>query len=400
MGSTLPSSRRQRVLEHILHEGEAQASVLAEELGVSPITIRRDITALADNGLVERVHGGARRLEGTALRAEQVMTPGAPRHGSGSAHRSGGISPPWGAPGSVPRIAMIVPSLRYYWPSILRGATRAARELEVELVVQVSTSGATANLAVVDSLATDPGLDALIIAPEMRGGDSTSQLIDRLSSLSIPVVITERGIEGHGPNPRAFDTVRSDHSRGAASAVRHLVELGHSRLALAADPFSPTRPRVESGFERAVTAFQFDPEHIHQSILDTHGADAFAEIDVLLERCAAQETTGILIHSDVAATLFLQHAERRGWSIPRDLSVIAYDDELSEMTRPALTAVGPAKEELGARAVALALHRLREPESPIEYVQLLPRLTVRETSAAPRRGSPPPQVPRGSVETQ
>ncbi|WP_162801564.1 substrate-binding domain-containing protein [Brachybacterium saurashtrense] len=383
MSSTLPSSRRRRVLEHILHAGEAQVSALAGELGVSPITIRRDITALADDGLVERVHGGARRLDSASTGARTASASG-PAARAPAPVGAAGVDTSAASPGPRPRIAMVVPSLRYYWPAILSGASEAARALGVELLVQASTTGASANLAVVDGLAQDPQLDALIMAPEMRGGADTTQLLARLSALQIPVVITEREISGHGPAPHAFDTVRSDHSRGTASAVRHLVELGHTHLALATDPFSPTRPYVEDGFERAVEEFSLDPALVHRSILDTHGADPFAEIDVLLERCADHGTTAIIIHSDVAATLFLQHALRRGRSIPEDLSVVAYDDELSEVTRPALTAVGPAKRELGARAVALALQRLRHPEAPVEHVELLPALRVRETSAAPR----------------
>ena len=396
MPNSLPSSRRKRALELILRDGEAQVGVLAAQLGVSTITARRDIAALADEGLVERVHGGARRLEATGAHHGQYMTVGQFETGdSAPTDRAGATSRAPAPQKSMPRIAMVVPSLRYYWPSILRGATQAARELTADLAVQVSTSDAVANGAVVESLASDPSLDALIIAPEMRGCEATSRLMDRLGSLRIPVVIAERDVSGYGPAPYAFDAVRSDHSRGTAAAVRHLVGLGHSRVAMAADPYSPTRPHVEAGFDLSVAAFGLDREYAHQSILDTHGPGAFDEIDALLDRCAHLGTTGIVIHSDVAATLFLQHAERRGWSIPRDLSVVAYDDELSELTRPALTAVGPAKHELGARAVALALQRLRHPHAPIELVQLLPRLTIRETSAAPREGDPPRRAAAG-----
>lgn len=55
----LAKQRQKRILEHIRHSGGARVSDLVVELGVSDMTIRRDIEALAGDGLVTRVHGGA-----------------------------------------------------------------------------------------------------------------------------------------------------------------------------------------------------------------------------------------------------------------------------------------------------------------------------------------------------
>ncbi len=52
--------RRARILERIQRNGGASVSELAREYGVSPITVHRDLERLARDGLVERVHGGAR----------------------------------------------------------------------------------------------------------------------------------------------------------------------------------------------------------------------------------------------------------------------------------------------------------------------------------------------------
>ena len=60
-GSQLPPEiRRAQILEQIQREGGAALADLARDFSVSPITVHRDLEALARNGLVERVHGGAR----------------------------------------------------------------------------------------------------------------------------------------------------------------------------------------------------------------------------------------------------------------------------------------------------------------------------------------------------
>lgn len=59
-GNLLPAERRQRVFERVLARQTVAVTELAELFDVSPMTIRRDLQALEEQGLVESVHGGAR----------------------------------------------------------------------------------------------------------------------------------------------------------------------------------------------------------------------------------------------------------------------------------------------------------------------------------------------------
>jgi len=61
----LPAAiRRAQILERIRREGGASVAELARVHAVSSITVHRDLERLADEGLVERIHGGARALDG------------------------------------------------------------------------------------------------------------------------------------------------------------------------------------------------------------------------------------------------------------------------------------------------------------------------------------------------
>lgn len=60
----LGPERRERILQAVSDRGTVRVSDLAEEFDVSPMTVRRDIGSLAEEGLLERIHGGARRRGG------------------------------------------------------------------------------------------------------------------------------------------------------------------------------------------------------------------------------------------------------------------------------------------------------------------------------------------------
>ncbi len=59
-----PALRRAQILERVRRDGGASVADLARALDVSPITVHRDLELLARDGLLERVHGGARALPG------------------------------------------------------------------------------------------------------------------------------------------------------------------------------------------------------------------------------------------------------------------------------------------------------------------------------------------------
>ena len=94
-------------------------------------------------------------------------------------------------------------------------------------------------------------------------------------------------------------------------------------------------------------------------------------------------TSAMLIHSDPQALLVQQNALDRGWELPDDLSIIAYDDEVAESGAPPITALRPPKQHVGRRAVEVMLARLTEGSArPVERVQVVPTLYARESTVA------------------
>ena len=114
--------RRERLMDELRSHGSVGVREIAELVGVSELTIRRDINALALQGLVTRVHGGA------TLRSTFERSLGAK------------VSPRDGAAIRF-NIGMMAPSLDYYWPQVINGARAAAIEAQSRIVLRGSTYG-------------------------------------------------------------------------------------------------------------------------------------------------------------------------------------------------------------------------------------------------------------------
>ncbi|GAA4732461.1 DeoR/GlpR family DNA-binding transcription regulator [Isoptericola chiayiensis] len=68
MVAMLPAERRSALLDHVATHGSARVVDLASALGVSRMTVRRDIDELAEQGLLLKVHGGAMAIDGDTSR--------------------------------------------------------------------------------------------------------------------------------------------------------------------------------------------------------------------------------------------------------------------------------------------------------------------------------------------
>lgn len=84
--------------------------------------------------------------------------------------------------------------------------------------------------------------------------------------------------------------------------------------------------------------------------------------------------------------MLVQRLAEQGVRVPRDCSVVAYDDVVAALSSTPLTAVSPPKAEVGRAAAELLLHRLARPldtAGPVRRIELLPTLKVRGSTQPP-----------------
>ncbi|GIF96814.1 substrate-binding domain-containing protein [Catellatospora citrea] len=365
----LPDQRRERLLADLHAHGTLRVSEIARALGVTTVTVRRDIAQLADEGAIERVHGGIRL----------------PRNGDGQPPFSVAIAEPGRSTGadeaSLPAVGMVVPSLDYYWPEIVRGARDAAPDAGVRIVLRGSSYDDVADVRRQTAwLLETAGIQGLLIAPPTIG-DEAAQLIDWLAGLDIPVVFVERTATV-GLYQEHVESVSTDHAFGASLAVRHLAARGHRRVGFLASASSPHTPAVRRGWQQTAAAIGLEldaPELISPDHRDPRWD---AEIDRGIDAWTASGTTALLAHSDREAISLVARCEERGIRVPGDLAVVAFDDEVAGLANPALSAVRPAKYTIGESAMQLLSKRIQDPARPVHRVLISPQLIVRDSSGA------------------
>ncbi|NUP68068.1 MAG: DeoR/GlpR family transcriptional regulator [Nonomuraea sp.] len=353
----LPDERRAQLLELLRGRGIVRVDDLAAELDVSVITIRRDIALMSSQGLVRRVRGGAALADAPAAaprveRKEPALT-----------------------------VGMVVPSLDYYWPDVIRGVREAAAASGARIVLRGATYQVSDERHQLSQLVEAEGLDGLLVAPTTTGDDGKA-LVRWLQSTGLPVVLVERAAEV-GDHREAMESVVSDHAFGASMAVRHLAALGHRRVGLITTRQSPTSPHVRRGWRQAREDLGLDAAVPDADTVDQRDPGWPKALERVLDDCVSSRTTALLVHSDPEAISLVERCRERGLRVPGDLALVTYDDEVAELCDPPLTAVRPPKAAVGRAAFALLAARLADPdpERPSHHVVIEPRLIVRSSSA-------------------
>ncbi len=347
----LAPERHELILRSLRRHGRLRVTELVAELGVSAITVRRDLAELDTAGLLRRVHGGA--------------------IGTSSAGR--------GAQGSQLTIGIVVPSAASYYSDVIRGAEAMADRYGARLVLGVSGYDVAMEQERIDRV-LGIGVAGLLISTALGDADA-DKLGSRLDDIDVPVVLMERAF-GFPQVAREYDYVRTDHAYGAILALRHFAALGHRRIAINLQA-TVTAYWLRRGIETAASALDVDL-FLSPVDLPAHGDDpaAMAQIDAFLAECESFGSHAVLVHSDEHGARLVERAMERGLRVPEDLAVIAYNDVTAALAVVPLTAVCPPKFALGETACELLIRKLHNKSAPVQHLSLLPDLNIRTSCGA------------------
>jgi len=204
--------------------------------------------------------------------------------------------------------------------------------------------------------------------------------LQALQSLRLPVVFHDRDLLGIG------DSVGPDHRMGALEATRHLIALGHRRIALMT-PNASIRPGRErlAGFHEALREAGIAPDPGLEAIMDASGGEmAFSAAKQMLGQ--AQRPTAVICLGTQMLAGLMSAINTLGLSIPRELSLIGIGDtELVRLSTPAITAVRWDIAQCGRWAAQMMLERLRAeaPAGPPYRMLEVPTEMVQRHSCAP-----------------
>jgi DNA-binding LacI/PurR family transcriptional regulator len=350
----LAQERHELILRSLRRHGRLRVADLVEELGVSAITVRRDLAELDSAGLLRRVHGGA---IGTATSDQ-------------------------GADGSRLTIGIVVPSATAYYSDVIRGAEAMADKYGARLVLGVSGYDVTTERERVEKV-LGIGVAGLLLSTALGDGD-VDRLDRRLDGIDVPTVLMERSF-GFPEVNREFDHVRTDHAYGAMLALRHFAALGHRRIAVNLQA-TVTAYWLRRGIETAAKTLGVEV-FLSPVDLPMRGDDpgAVGQLDAFLAECESFGSRAVLVHSDEHGARLVERAMELGLRVPDDLAVIAYNDVTAALAVVPLTAVCPPRRALGETACDLLLRKLQTPALPIQHLSLLPTLNIRTSCGATNR---------------
>jgi DNA-binding LacI/PurR family transcriptional regulator len=271
-------------------------------------------------------------------------------------------------------VDLLIATLHTPWAEeLLRGTVQAADEAGTSVVVSTvdSPGGFTAWL----DRATARGTDGALLVLHLP--DSSE--LQGLAAARIPLVVIDPP-EEPGPGIRSVGTTNW---QGCLTATRHLIELGHRRIAIIGGPghLWSSRARL-AGYRAALEAAGLPTagELIRRDDFCTEGGRRQARELLAM----AQPPTAIVAGNDPQAFGVLQALGERGLRAPGDLSVVGFDDvPVASWATPALTTV---RQPLAAMA-ATAFHMLhgRPGAGEPHHIELATTLVIRESTGPPPR---------------
>lgn len=212
-----------------------------------------------------------------------------------------------------------------------------------------------------------------------------------IAETGIPTVQVERHVAHVG------SLVDVDASKGMRESIDHLWELGHRRIAYIGGLLDSST--IEGPLSGAVEAVR---ERLFRENLSRHGAEVLDELVVLAPyyddtKPARQpghgamvklldlprRPTAVICGSDLLAASALQAISEAGLAVPRDISIIGYDDSMAEILTPALSSIAQPIDELGRIAVKLAINAIDAAPDTTKHVSTETHLVMRESTAAP-----------------
>lgn len=357
----MPASGKARILRVMGKVFRERSTIhdIAREAGVSVATVSRVLNAR------DHVAPATRELVTRIVRERGYVV----NHGARSLQV-----------GRTGLIGLLVPLVYpLYFSTIVAGATEALLEHDLRAILSPTEHKHDREVTLLDRLMQGMADGALIVLPE-----ESSEELERLLDTNYRFVI----IDPRLPLDDRIPAVSAANTSGADQAVRHLLELGHRRIAAITGPreWLATEER-RRGYHAALAAARILPDSslvIESDFEIAGGARAAADLLALPD-----PPTAIFAFNDNLAIGTIQAARAHGFRVPEDLSVVGFDNsEYASLITPTLTTVRQPLAEMGRTAVNLLRRLLDGQRVETLHVELGTRLVVRSSTAPPRATAP------------
>ena len=266
-------------------------------------------------------------------------------------------------------VPLVQPS---YFSAIIAGVTEALYEQDMRIVLCPTLHEHDREVSLLERVMRGTTDGGLLVLPE----ESNRELQTLLDHGYRFVVIDPRE-----PIHERIPAVSAANASGADQAMRHLLELGHRRIAAITGPkgWIATEERLR-GYHAALAAAGElpDPQLVIESDFEHEGGLRAATNLLKLP----EPPTAIFAFNDQLAIGAMQAARARGLTLPEDLSIVGFDDTAeAAIVAPALTTVRQPLAEMGRIAVSLLTRLLDDHHLEALHIELATTLVIRASTA-------------------
>ncbi|WP_422769902.1 LacI family DNA-binding transcriptional regulator [Plantactinospora sp. WMMC1484] len=335
----------------IVGSGAATIATIADEVGVSLTTVSKVLNGRSDVAPETRARVEA-SLERNRYRRRVKRQPAA-----------------------VSQIDLVFHEVDSGWATeIIHGVDAVAEAAKVDVVLSQLGGSHRPPQRWLDGVLLRQPLGVLLVLCNLTEPQS-----QQLQRRSIPFVV----IDTDSATSASVPTVGSNNYNGGLLATRHLLELGHRRIACISGPDDMLCSRARTaGFRSAhdEAGIPVEPDLVRYGMFAAHAGHQHGM--ELLSR--PDRPTAIFAGSDMQALGVLRAARQLGLSVPTDLSVIGYDNlPVAAWVGPALTTINQPLRDMAGTAAQMLLDLARGATLPTSRIDLVTELVVRESTAPP-----------------
>jgi LacI family transcriptional regulator len=261
-----------------------------------------------------------------------------------------------------------------YFSSIVASVAEALDVHDMRIVLCPTQHQHDREISLIERLMHGTTDGAILVLPEESGSELRS-----LARQGYRYVVVDPGEQPDDDIP----AVSAAHSAGADQAVRHLLGLGHRRIAAITGPRGrmATEERLRGYYAAMAGAGVLpDAQLVAESNFKVEGGfDAAARLLELPDR-----PTAIFAFNDPLAIGAMRAARSRGLRVPEEVSIVGFDDTIeAQFVTPGLTTVRQPLTEMGRMAVSLLVRLLENQAHATLHVELATTLVIRGSTTRP-----------------
>ncbi|WP_094604329.1 HTH-type transcriptional regulator KdgR [Sporomusa silvacetica DSM 10669] len=270
--------------------------------------------------------------------------------------------------------AIVANILNPFSTSIIRGIEDTLQEAGFNLILCNADDDPAKERDYVNML-VDKQIDGLII----NTTGCNNELIAQVNQ-TIPIVLIDRKASDID-----IDTVTVDSARGVRQAVDHMVSLGHAGIAMLTLPYDHVSPRLErvQAYQTALAAhgIPFREDWLVQTSIEEDAI--LSKLQALLGgEAIADKPTSIFCANNMITMSVVKAIKQMGLTIPDEIAVLGFDDwEWAQLIDPPVTVVAQPVYDMGNKAAALLIKRMKGGRSPKKPITILfePQLLKRKS---------------------